>query len=98
MITDLQTVKSATGIKNRDEAILTWIPLVEKSIRAYCNLSDEDEIPSNYETNAIKMIQFNLDNNPSLSSKSVARLSYAYNDDYPASVLKGMRRKAKFLW
>lgn len=96
MITDLPTVKSALQINGKDEAITAWIPLVEKSIREYCNLRTDEEIPSNYEANAIKMIQFNLDNNPSLNSKSVARLSYAYKDDYPPSVYKGMKRRVKW--
>lgn len=90
-----EEVKNALDIKNnsKDNQIDTWIPLVEKFIKGYCNI---EEIPEEYKGNMIKMIEYNLVNKAGVSSESLSRYSVSYLNDYPVSVLKGLRRRLRW--
>lgn len=90
-----EEVKTALGIKsdNKDDQIDTWIPLVENFVKGYCNI---EEIPDEYEMNMIKMIEYNLVNKSGVSSESLSRHSVSYLNDYPVSVLKGLRRRLRW--
>jgi hypothetical protein len=97
MITNKETVKDALGLDDsKDTAIETWILLVEEWIRDYCGLREDEETPKAYELNAIKMIQYNIEQKAGVSSYSVARLSYSFQTDYPQSILKGLRRRLRW--
>jgi Phage gp6-like head-tail connector protein len=91
----LPEVKNALGIKttNRDEQINALIPLVENFIKGYCNIT---EIPTEYHINAIKMIEYNLNTKSGVQSESLSRHSVTFVDDYPPSVLRGLRRKLRW--
>lgn len=88
-------VKTALSIKsdNKDDQIDTWIPLVENFVKGYCNI---EEIPEEYKGNMIKMIEYNLVNKAGVSSESLSRYSVSYLNDYPVSVLKGLRRRLRW--
>lgn len=89
----LEQFKTATGIKDKDEQISTLIPLVVEQVKGYCNM---DKLPSDYDLNIIKMVEYNLKNNPSVSSESLSRHSVTYMTDYPSSITKGLRRRLRW--
>jgi len=88
-------VKTALNIKsdNKDGQIEAWIPIVEDFVKGYCNI---EEIPDEYKLNMIKMIEYNLVNKSGVTSESLSRYSVSYLNDYPVSVLKGLRRRLRW--
>lgn len=92
---ELEKIKSVLGIKtnNKDEQITALIPIVESHIKGYCYI---DEIPSDYDINAIKMIEYQLTVKSGIKSESLSRHSVTYADDYPKDVLMGLRRRLRW--
>lgn len=89
----LEKFKTATGIKNKDEQITALIPIVEEHIKGYCNI---DEVPVDYDINAIRMIEYQLNKKQGMQSESLSRHSVTFADDYPQDVLKGLRRRLRW--
>ncbi|WP_100406261.1 phage head-tail connector protein [Bacillus solitudinis] len=92
-ITTVVNVKAVIGSKYKDDRIIALIPMVENDIRSYCNDSFAEGIPEEYELNAIKMIQFHLENKAGLTNEGLSRHSVGYSTEYPKSITRGLKRK-----
>lgn len=92
MVTYVQ-VQRALGIKGKEDQIEELIPLVYDYIKSYCNIT---EVPKEYDLNAIKMIEYQLNTKAGIQSESLSRHSVSYTNDYPQDVLKGLRRRLKW--
>lgn len=102
-ITTLQKVKTILNLSgtNKDEAIDLLIPLVGDWIQQYCNndfKNEEDEsvYPPGYELIAIKMIEYNLNQKTGITQESLSRHSVSFSDDYPKSIVKGLKRRVSW--
>lgn len=91
----LEQVKKTLGIKtsDKDEQIAKLIPIVESHIKSYCNIK---EVPSDYDLNAIRMIEYQLNKRSGIHSETLSRHSVTYADDYPKDILKGLRRRLRW--
>lgn len=91
----LEEFKAATGINTntKDEQITALIPQVEEWIKGYCNIK---EVPADYNLNAIKMIEYNLNQKTGIASESLSRHSVSFVTEYPPSVTKGLRRRLRW--
>ncbi|WP_373894459.1 hypothetical protein [Virgibacillus sp. CBA3643] len=92
MVTAKQ-VQSVLGKQGKEEQIDALIPLVYGYIKSYCNI---EEVPEEYDINAIKMIEYQLNTKSGITSESLSRHSVSYSTDYPADVLKGLRRRLRW--
>ncbi|MGM8212633.1 phage head-tail connector protein [Virgibacillus sp. W0430] len=93
VLVTLEKFKSATGITNKDEQVLALIPIVESHIKGYCNI---EEIPADYDINAIRMIEYQLNKKTGIQSESLSRHSITYANDYPSDITKGLRRRLRW--
>ncbi|WP_200415942.1 phage head-tail connector protein [Virgibacillus salexigens] len=89
----LEQFKNATGIKNKDEQVEALIPIVENHIKGICNIK---EVPPDYDINAIKMIEYQLNTKAGYTSESLSRHSVSYANAYPEECTKGLRRRLRW--
>lgn len=92
MVTAKQ-VQTALGLSGKEEQIEALIPLVYEHIKSYCNI---EEVPEEYDLNAIKMIEYQLNAKAGFQSESLSRHSVSFATDYPKDVLKGLRRRLRW--
>ena len=88
-------VKKALNIKdgNKDDQIETLIPIVYEHIKSYCNIK---EVPSEYDINAIKMIEYHMTHKPGVAGESLSRHSINFVMSYPPNVTRGLRRRLRW--
>ena len=96
MITTLSKVKTILNPKASDDQISELIPLVEEWIEGYCNTRFDGEYPPGYERIAINLIGYELARKHGIKSESLSRYSVTYDDDYPPTLTKGLRRKLRW--
>lgn len=90
----VEDVKKATGYDDKyNQQIAVWIPLVYDFIKEYCNIN---EVPADYDQNAIKMVQYNIESKPGVGAESLSRYSKNYLFSYPPNLTKGFRRKIRW--
>lgn len=89
----VEEFKSATGIVNKDEQVKALIPIVESHIKSYCNI---EEVPSDYDINVIKMIEYLLIHKPGVSAESLSRHSISFLHSMPPILTKGLRRRLRW--
>jgi len=82
----LEQVKKVLGYKDnsKDEAIEALIPLVYQILENYVGWT---------ELTVIKMIQYNIEHRPGISSESLSRHSINFFNDYPPTITRGVGRK-----
>jgi Phage gp6-like head-tail connector protein len=102
-ITKLETVKAIKGYADtrNDERIKALIPLVEDWIKGYTGETFLDEndaplYPSGYERIAINLIEYDLKKAAGIKSESLGSYSVSFEEDYPPSLIKGLRQKVRF--
>ena len=92
-ITTVEEVQKTLGITGKEAQIEELIPKVEEWIKGYCNI---DKVPSEYNLNAIKMIEYNLNRKTGVSSESLSRHSISFVTEYPQDITKGLRRRLRW--
>lgn len=103
-ITTLQKYKDVKGIAttDKDNQITALIEVVEGFIQEYTHHNytkdaDTGEItyPKSFELVAINLIEYNMNANSAKQAESLGDYSVTYNTDYPPSLLRGLRKKAR---
>ncbi|WP_117168869.1 phage head-tail connector protein [Paraliobacillus sediminis] len=87
--------KTAIGITSdtKDAQITLLIELAEESIKEYCNIT---ELPTAYKRNVIKMVEYDMNRKTGITSESLSRHSVSFATDYPADILRGLKRRIRW--
>jgi Phage gp6-like head-tail connector protein len=96
MITTVERAKTILNLKANESQISELIPLVEEWMKGYCNDDFLTGYPEGYERIAINLIGYDLKRKHGVKSESLSRHSVTYDEDYPPSLTKGLRRKLRW--
>lgn len=103
-ITTVEKVKTILQISDtsKDFLISEMIPLIEdliQNLQGYNFKTTEDGstiYPIGYELIAIRMINYNF-NQSGVESERLGDYSVSFTTDYPAEILRGIKKKVKFV-
>lgn len=101
MITSLDRAKTFLNIPSsditQDEQILMLIELTGEWVKEYCGDTFIDGFPAGYELNALKIIAYNREDRGGKQGESLRGYSVTFAQDYPADILRGLKRKVRFV-